>query len=555
VRKNLSDDGSSYTEIQGGLFRDQETFEFLEPQQTRTLTEYWMPARNLGGISRANLAAAVNLARSPEKDGKIDLTIEVQVYRAVPSAVLRILNNDAVLQTETVDLTPAANVTRTVSALPGSGRFRIEIADRSGKILLAHTEGVYDTLTPQEAKIGKQPAVDYTVQSSESDFLKAGEYQELNLKLDSAYSNYERGLKMFPASGALWKASGRMSVVLKRFAEGAERLRQAQAKIPDDPEVHYYLGLAYGRLGDDAKARAEWSATAGSVYSRAAGIQTAAVLSRAGDWAGALQTLRAAIDSATDAVTGETRAGAMEVAFLRHLDRVEEAKSRLAIWQSVDPSDLFLRFERFRLGSEDPGFLRQLAADPERVLNLADHLFDLGLYEDALALTDRAYGPVDPIDTEPGAVLPQDHPLVAYYRAYARERLSQPAAAEDYRTASLLSTLYVFPSRADSVPVLQAALKQNPNDATAHALLGSLYFNFRMTDEAIAEWQKARASRKDLPALHRNLGRALLEIKMNVPAAIQVLEEGAKVDPKNAEIAEALQKARSQAPPPAGVRK
>jgi predicted Zn-dependent protease len=66
-----------------------------------------------------------------------------------------------------------------------------------------------------------------------------------------------------------------------------------------------------------------------------------------------------------------------------------------------------------------------------------------------------------------------------------------------------------------------------------------------MTNEAIAEWQKARSLRKDVPGLQRNLGRALLEIKMDAPAAAEVLKEGLAMDPKNSEIAEALQKAQS----------
>ena len=77
VRKNLSDNGTTYAEIQAGLFRDQETYEFLDPEQVRTFNEYWMPARDLGGISRANLNAAVNLQRSGANRGKVDLTIEV----------------------------------------------------------------------------------------------------------------------------------------------------------------------------------------------------------------------------------------------------------------------------------------------------------------------------------------------------------------------------------------------------------------------------------------------------------------------------------------------
>ena len=57
-----------------------------------------------------------------------------------------------------------------------------------------------------------------------------------------------------------------------------------------------------------------------------------------------------------------------------------------------------------------------------------------------------------------------------------------------------------------------------------HSLPGSLYLSFRMVDEAIAEWQKARALR----------------------GAVAVLQEGLKIDPCNAEIQSALQSALAQ---------
>jgi hypothetical protein len=51
-RNDLSDNDSAYVEIQAGLFRDQETYGFLEPQETRSFTEYWIPIRDLDSVSR-----------------------------------------------------------------------------------------------------------------------------------------------------------------------------------------------------------------------------------------------------------------------------------------------------------------------------------------------------------------------------------------------------------------------------------------------------------------------------------------------------------------------
>jgi len=48
-RKALSDNESAYVEIQAGLFRNQETYGFLEPLQSVSFTEQWLPIRDLGG--------------------------------------------------------------------------------------------------------------------------------------------------------------------------------------------------------------------------------------------------------------------------------------------------------------------------------------------------------------------------------------------------------------------------------------------------------------------------------------------------------------------------
>ena len=71
-RKALSDDNSGYLEVQAGLFRNQETYAFLEPRQVIHFSEYWMPVREIGGISRANLAGVASLSRKAKSlDGRI----------------------------------------------------------------------------------------------------------------------------------------------------------------------------------------------------------------------------------------------------------------------------------------------------------------------------------------------------------------------------------------------------------------------------------------------------------------------------------------------------
>ena len=50
--------------MQAGLFRNQETYAFLEPQEVIRFREYWMPVRGTDGITRANPDAVLHLART-----------------------------------------------------------------------------------------------------------------------------------------------------------------------------------------------------------------------------------------------------------------------------------------------------------------------------------------------------------------------------------------------------------------------------------------------------------------------------------------------------------
>jgi len=63
-RRALSDDQSAYLEPQAGLFRNQETYAFLEPQQVLRFRATWQPVRGIGGFSHANDEGVVHLRRA-----------------------------------------------------------------------------------------------------------------------------------------------------------------------------------------------------------------------------------------------------------------------------------------------------------------------------------------------------------------------------------------------------------------------------------------------------------------------------------------------------------
>ena len=167
----------------------------------------------------------------------------------------------------------------------------------------------------------------------------------------------------------------------------------------------------------------------------------------------------------------------------------------------------------------------------------------LGLWDDAHALLARRY-PATGVVAEPGSVLPQDYPLVAYYRGYCAEKMGR-SGRDDFALASRQSTRYVFPNRPESLVVLRRAVEIEPEDATAHFLLGSLQLSGGRTEEALAEWAKARALDPRLPVLHRNIGFTLLYARADAEEALRAFEEGMGADPTNVELYQGADQALS----------
>jgi hypothetical protein len=152
-RKALSDNNSAVAEIQAGLYRNQETYAFLEPQESIRFAEYWLPVRQIGGISRANPDGVVHLSRVREA-GAEQLSIGMNVSRPVRNGRLEVLLDGRVVARDSVTLTPADTFTRTYPA--NGSPYTVRLSDADGQAVIEHTEGRYDVVRTEEVKTGPQ---------------------------------------------------------------------------------------------------------------------------------------------------------------------------------------------------------------------------------------------------------------------------------------------------------------------------------------------------------------------------------------------------------------
>lgn len=540
-RTALSDNDSSYVEVQAGLFRNQETYAFLEPGQTIQFQEYWMPVHGTGGISRANKAGVVHL----EMHGS-EVSVSLNVNERIAGAQLSLARDEAKVWSGTIDLAPETVWSQSISTKEQAAKLTFELKDSQGKSLLKQTDGEYDWDPDSAVKTGPQET--FTLREpearTEDDWLQAGTNQELNGQVLLAMTTYKRALEKYPQSLSLQVAAGRMAASLLRFAEAEPLLRAAQQRDTPNSLVAYYLGTAEEGLGHLREAEASFDIAYRQAALRGqAATRLGELRARQGRFGEAYLSLKAAVE----AEPLNRQAKEQMEAIARAMGETERADQLAHLELAADPMSDFMKEEA---GTPD---LKHLAADPYRVLQVATEYMQLGLYRRALTVLETRYPTVAPDQSEPGSVLPQAHPLVLYYAAYCQVKLGLDAH-ETWHAASQLSPHLVFPSTEMDRLTLEAALLAADSDGTAHYLLGTLLFSKGLYDEGIRHWTTTKRLRPELPVVDADLGRAWLQLKHDPQRALSSFREGSKNDPDNPEIYVGLDQAMSLTQLPAAER-
>ena len=403
-RKALSDDNSAYVEVQAGLFRNQETYAFLEPRQAIHFSEYWMPVRKLDGISRANLAGVVSLTRQNNL-----FVAGFNANRMFPHASIAILAGDRKVFSQTLDLGPETTWTHQLPVEDAQASYTIEIRDAHGNFVLRQTEGHYDWTPESEIKVGPQetfrvPDADHR---SIDDWVQLGKDLELNGRTLGALQTYREALHRFPGAFDALKSAGRLSAALLRYEEARSFLEPVRERDTSNPEIAYYLGIAYSGLGDMRHAQSSFEvARHFGTYQAAANLELAEIKAREGNLKASEEYLDEAHLAAPDDIRVIEELSAIRIA----LGKSPQGKSLAQHGLTLSPESYFLQEVL------DQPNLVQLGNDANRILNVAGQYMRLGLYEPALKVLTRTYPSPQPDQTEIGALAPRDNPMIAYFR-------------------------------------------------------------------------------------------------------------------------------------------
>src|SRR5438094_1098066 len=324
-----------------------------------SFTEYWMPVRDTGGISRANLAGVVHLQRNNSV-----LSVALNANRKIPAATITILNGTTSLLQEKEDLAPDRAWKKEAAIPAGAGSLTFELRDGNGAVLLRQTEGQYDWVPESQIKLGPQVSYKIPEESTRTadDWFQLGKDEELDGNVLGALQTYEKALQKFPGSFELAKAAGRLDASLNRFEEALPLLVEVHDRSTSDTELSYYLGIAYEGLEQEEEAADAYrEALRLPDFRAAAAVRLAGVQARAGKLEQARELLTLSLQSAPE----DLRA-AEELAVVRKaLGETKEAETLAKKELARFPLSNFLREE---LGTPNP---THLAGDPYRVLNIA----------------------------------------------------------------------------------------------------------------------------------------------------------------------------------------
>jgi tetratricopeptide (TPR) repeat protein len=468
---------------------------------------YWYPFRDIDGVKKANLDAAVNLDTT-NNTAKVGFC----VTSAHDSATAMLICGSNVLLRERIAISPGKPYAKQVSFPQGA-----DIHDLRATLLVDGRELVSYSpirLTPMEMpKPVVPPPPPAEVKTIEELYLAGQRIEQFHAPGDASPEPYwDEALRRDPGDARVNTAYGIRQLKQAKFAEAEAHFRAALSRLtanytdPKDGEPLYYLGFALKAQGqnkaaEDAFGKATWSqAWRGPAYYGMAEIATGR-----GDFTAALDYL----DRSLDANGLNIRALTLKAAALRHLERNDEALAVLNLAaQKTDPLDVRLMFERWFADKSSKDhqaeLIQNLRRAPAAGLETAVEYVDAGLVLDAAAISDFTMAHV----VEKSPVLP----MAVYFLASEDQRAQLSEKMGLYRYAAAHSPEYVFPFQSEAIPVLRQAIEANPKDAHAPYYLGNLLFDWQ-PEEALKLWEQSAKIDPSFAIVHRNIAEALIHQK------------------------------------------
>ncbi|UCC97996.1 MAG: DUF5107 domain-containing protein [Phycisphaerales bacterium] len=531
--KILTDEDGPYAELMVGAWSDnQPDYSWIKPSEVKAFKQHWYPVRRIGGFKNANLNAAVNLEIGAGGEAELGFCTTSQHS----SAKVLLTTGEKTILEQTIDIGPDKPFTKQAKVPRGTKETDLKAAllSSSDEVLISY-QPIEREYNPKLPDVVKTPPAPEDIENIEQLYLTGLRLEQIHNPRVDSYAYYEEALRRDPGDSRTNTILGINYIKRAMFEQAEQNLRRAIERIsaeytrPGNTEACYYLGLALRAQGKFDQAgdffhRAAWD----YAFHCPAYYQLAELSCRKTDYASALEQIDHSL--ATNALN--TKALGIKALVLRKLGRVQEAKRIASGVLAVDPLDFLARNELHlaHRASDSKGRAKQVLSELNRqmqgrvesYLELSADYGSCALWDEAIEVLSR---PVKDKTEFAGT-----YPMVHYYLGYFQQQKGDAAeASKSFRRAAKMPADYCFPFRAESIEVLNAAIRHNPNDAMAHYYLGNLLFDWQ-PEEAVKLWERSRQINDSFATVHRNLGWAYYRAEKDIPKAIASYEKAVACD-------------------------
>jgi tetratricopeptide (TPR) repeat protein len=533
--KILTDTDGPYLELMAGAYSDnQPDYSWVMPNEVKTIRQFFYPIRELGGIKKANLDAALNL----EIKGGQEARLALNTTAVFPSSRVQLWNQGKIQWEGTIDISPDRPFVKEIP-LPASTTIqdlRAVLISRGGQELIS-----YQSLPLKKEPLPQAvvpPPLPKDIPTVEELYLAGLRLEQFYNPSREPYPYYEEALRRDPLDSRTNTALGILYLKRGMYPEAEAHFRKALVRItrnytsPKDGEPFYYLGIvckAQGKLEEALPAlqKAAWS----SAWYAASNLAMSEISCRQKNYSRALELVEQSLMSNTQ----NTKALDLKATLQRLTGQMESAGKTAARALELDPLDFWASREMvlasggLQQGDQawklDQEFEKSLRNDVNSYLELAADYGNIGFWEEATAVLNRLMT-VSPDKTK-------INPLVHYDLGYYWNRQGDSVKArEHYRLASQMPPDYCFPFQLESMDILGEAMNINPQDARAPYYLGNLLFDLQ-PQKAIQYWEKSRALDSAFPIVHRNLGLGYWRIQNDVGKGIESMERAQAANPQD----------------------
>ncbi len=538
--KQLTDEDGPYIELMTGIFTDnQPDFSWMQPNEIKNFTQYFMPYAGIGYVKNATKEAAINIEWN-------DDTLQIKVYTTSEynNAAIIVWDDGKEVKRFTANLSPANIFSEafTVSQKGEEGKWKVCVLNNENRELVSYQPlPLNKEEIPSPAIAAKLPS---EIEQVEDLFLNGLHLEQYRHATFNPMDYYEEGLKRSPNDARCNNAKGLLLLRRGQFANAEPYLRTAISTLtkrnpnPYDGEPYYNLGLSLVfqekyKEAYDAFYKATWN----DAWQHASFLWLARIAAREQRIDDALQLAEKSLVKNYHSNT--TRH--LKAALLRHKNLPEECIVLCNESIRIDAFNFGCLYEKYLAESlvnknEQSSYLhdifRLMRYAENNFLELALQYAHAGLYEDAITLLSSYTTYASEVKNDD-----VDKSLTHYYLGWLHEKNNDfEKAIKHYRIAASSDNALVFPNKIEEIGILQSAVTMNPSDITAYYYSGNLWYDKRQYNEAISCWEKAIAVNLNFATPYRNLAIAYYNKRNDKQKALQYLEKAFALDNADARV-------------------